>query len=96
MNDFKDFNIEPSEKGFVGDKVKIEWVLNIRIRIYKYRIVPSKFGGDRLDMQIEMNGTKHVLWSSSKNLIEMIEKVPKDRIPFNTTIIKRDRDYIFS
>lgn len=96
MNNFSDFGIEPEKKGFTGDKIKMDRVLNVLIKVHRFQVVPSKFDGDRLDMQIEKDNTMHVLWSSSKTLIEMIQKAPQDKFPFSTTIVKRDERLIFT
>lgn len=96
MKSFSDFAIVPEKKGFTGDKIKIDRVLNIPIIVHRYEIVPSKYGGDRVDLQIEKDKTFHLLWSSSKPLIEMIQKVPSDSFPFSTTIVKRDEQFVFT
>jgi hypothetical protein len=81
MKSFADFEIEPEKKCISGDKIKIERVLNVPIIIHFFQIVPSDYGGDRLDMQIEKDKTLYLLWSSSKTLIDMIKKVPPDGFP---------------
>jgi hypothetical protein len=96
MNNFSDFGIVPEKKGFTGDKIKMDRVLNVQITVHRFQVVPSKFDGDRLDMQIEKDGTLYVLWTSSKPLIEMIQKVHEDKFPFSTTIVKRDERLIFT
>ena len=98
MKQFKDLGIAPPEPGFAGDKIKMNRILNREIIIHKFRVVPSKFEscGLRLDMQIEINGEKHVAWCSSKGLIETIRQIPEDSFPFKTTIIVDSERYLFS
>jgi hypothetical protein len=53
-----------------------------------YRRFKYGTGGTKcLYLQIELNETKHVMFTGSKSLIEMIEQVPKANFPFKTTII---------
>lgn len=98
MKQFKDFGIAAPQPGFAGDKIKIQRILNREIAIHKYRIVPSKFqsAGDRLDLQIELNGQKHVTWCSAKGLIETIKQIPESEFPFKTTIIVDNERYLFT
>lgn len=96
MKSFSDFRIEPEKKGITGDKIKIDRVLNVPIVIHHYQIVPSKFEGQRVDMQIEKDKVLYLLWSSSKTLMDMIKKVPQDGFPFQATIVKRDERFIFT
>ena len=91
MNNFKDFNIKPEPKAIItGDKIKIKRVVGIPIHILFYKIVPSDYAdkgnGLRLDMQIEMDGTKYLLRTSSVQLQDMIKKVPESGFPVKTTI----------
>lgn len=89
MIDFKDLGITPITKGFVGDKISINEVLNMEIEVLAFKVGPSKFQGkdDRLDLQIKFEGKQRVLWISSKTLIDMINRVPENKFPFKTTII---------
>lgn len=96
MKSFSEFQIEPEKKGFTGDKIKIDRVLNVPIIIHAFKIEPSKFSGERVDMQIEKDKILHLLWSSSKTLMEMIKKVPPDDFPFQATIVKKDERYLFT
>lgn len=70
-------------------------VLNVQITVHAFKMEPSKFSGERVDMQIEKDKTMYVLWSSSKTLMEMIQRVPTDGFPFTTTIIKKDERFVF-
>jgi hypothetical protein len=93
MNQFKDFGIKPQSKSFEGDKIKIERVLNKIIQVQDYKIEPSKFekgNGKCLHIQIVVDGDKRVLFTGSVNLMDMIQQVPGDRMPFTTTIIKEN------
>jgi hypothetical protein len=96
MNEFKNFNIKPVIENFTGDKIKIEKILNQEIIVSKYKIVPSKYEGSRLDLQIEFKGEQRVAWTTAKYLIQTIEKIPDDCFPFKTTIVKVDEHLEFN
>jgi hypothetical protein len=93
MKQFKEFGIKPKQQGFTGDKIKMSKVLNREIVVLDYKIEDSKYGngaGKCLYLQIEINDTKHVMFTGSKSLIDMIDQVPKSNFPFRTTIIKEN------
>jgi hypothetical protein len=99
MNSFKDFNIKPALKGFVGDKIKISKLLNKEIIVHAYKIADSKFGdkGNKcLQIQLEMNNTKYVVFTGSLILMDTIRKIPELSFPFATTIIEEDERYEFT
>jgi len=92
-NNFKDFGIVVKSKGFEGDKIKIDRILNKQIVVENFKIEKSNFekgNGNCLHLQISIEGSKRVLFSGSKYLMEMIQEVPKDKLPFNTTIVKNN------
>ena len=95
---FKDLGIKPKENTFIGDKISIDKVLNTEIIVMAYKVEPSKAkpGTEFLTIQIERKGDRNVIFTGSKNLIYMIEQVPKDKFPFKTTIIKQDRRLEFT
>lgn len=95
MKSFKDFGIKPDHKGFVGDKIKINKVLNREIIVHDFKIEDSKFEGKRLDMQIQIGENMHVLWTGSKVLMDMIKQVPKVDFPFTVTIVRENESYEF-
>ncbi len=94
MKDFKDFGIEPTQINFTGDKIKLQRILNKEIIVIDFKIEPSKFtekgNGKCLYIQIEISETKHILFTGSANLMNMIERVPKESFPFKTTLQQDD------
>jgi len=92
MKDFGEFNIKPKSKGFVGEKVSINKILNVPIVVEAFKTGPSKFEGksDRLDMQILFENKQRVVFVSSASLIEMIKSVPDNGFPFKARIVKED------
>lgn len=95
MKKFSEFGIKPDHKGFIGDKIKISKVLNREIIVHAFKIEDSKFDGKRLDMQIQIGGTMHVLWTGSIVLMSMIQRIPKEDFPFLTTIVRENECYEF-
>jgi hypothetical protein len=98
MTAFKDLGIKPELSTFTGDKIKIDKLLNAEISVLDYKIEDSKVkaGTKCLILQLEKSGIKHVLFTGSTILIQMIQKVPKDKYPFTTTIIKESEHLEFT
>jgi hypothetical protein len=96
MKQFKEFGIKPESQIFTGDKIKMERILNREIKVMDYRIEDSKYQGKCLHMQIEIGETRHVVFTGSGVLIEMIERVPKMDFPFITTIVKENERFEFT
>lgn len=94
MKAFKEFGIKPELNSFVGDKIKMDRIINVPITILDYKIEDStvKQGTKRLTLQIEKQGNKHILFTGSKVLQQQIQQVPKTEFPFTTTIVK-DNEY---
>lgn len=90
MINFKDLGIKPKITTFVGDKIKIDRILNTEIIIHGFKIEDSKKkpGTKLLTLQIERNQTKNIIFTGSNVLIDMISQVPKEKFPIITTIIK--------
>lgn len=98
MRKFSELDIKPVESGFAGPKIKIEKILNREITVLDYKIVPSRFEnkGDCLYLQIEFNGIKHLLFSGSKFLVDMIQRAGKESLPFTTIIQKENEHFEFT
>ncbi|HUM50463.1 MAG TPA: hypothetical protein PK431_01565 [Chitinophagales bacterium] len=100
MNRFSDFKIEAKTESFSGDKIKINRVFNKEITVKKYKIEPSKFSdkgsGTRLKLQIQIGEAEHIIFTGSRNLMDLIEQVPKENFPFNTIIIDNNDRYEFT
>lgn len=99
MNQFKDFGITVTSKAFVGDKIKIERILNVNIQVHDFKIEPSKFekgNGKRLCLQITLGDTKRIIFTSSMNLMDMVQQVPADKFPFSCTIIRENEGFYFT
>lgn len=98
MNNFKDFNIKPEIRSFVGDKIPIKRVLNKEIKVLDFKIESSKqkIGTECLTLQIEKSDEKRIVFTGSKVLIEMIRRIDKDKFPFKTTIVEENEHYEFT
>lgn len=99
MKQFKEFGITPSTKGFIGDKIKIDRILNKKITVHEYRIEESKYqkgNGKCLHMQIQLGENKHVVFTGSAALQDVISRVPKAEFPFETTIVKDNDRFEFT
>jgi hypothetical protein len=101
MNKFSEFDIKTLSKGFEGDKIKIKKIFNTEIIVHAFKIENSKVFTDKgsckcLHLQISINGTKHIVFTSSSGLIEQLLQVPADRFPFTTTIIEENERYKFT
>jgi hypothetical protein len=87
MKTFKEFNIKIENKGLNGEKIRVKKILNREIVVTDFIVKDSKYHGKCLYLQLESDNNKHVLFTGSKILLEAIEKVPKERFPFKTTIV---------
>src|SRR5689334_7089039 len=98
MFKFSEFGIKPQIISLRGDKIKIERILNTQIVVEAFRIEPSKVrnGTDCLYMQIIVDNDTRVIFSGSKCLLEGIKKIPKDKFPFTTKIIKQENRLEFT
>lgn len=95
MNNFKDLGIKSRLSAFVGDKIKVDRIINNEITVLGYKIEDSKKkpGTKFLTLQIEKSNQRHVVFTGSRNLIDIIEQIPKEKFPFQTTI-KKDNEYL--
>jgi hypothetical protein len=98
MTKFSELGIKPVRNSLEGNRIDFMDILNKEIKIHRFKIGPSKFQqkGDRLDLQIEVDGQTRVTWCSSGVLMKTIQQVPEDKFPITTTIIKQDKAFIFT
>ncbi len=100
MNDFKDFGIKPVVKSLQGDKIHIDRILNREITVTGFRIEDSKYAKENNDkflcLQIILNEENRVVFTGSGVLMDMIQRVPENKFPFKTKIIKEEKRYEFT
>lgn len=92
MTNFKDLGIEVEVTYFAGKSIRVEEILNVPIKVHAFKIEPSKkkANSDYLTLQIEIDERKRVVFTGATILIQTIKKVPEDKFPFTTTIVKRN------
>lgn len=99
MKRFSDFGIKSGD-AFTGDKIKIDKILNREITVVKYKLEESKFpknkSGKCLHMQIELSGTKLVVFSGSDFLMNQLKQIEENDFPFIATIIKSNDHFEFT
>lgn len=98
---FSDFGIKPAAKAFVGRKIEIDQILNTEITVHDFRIEDSKFTKDKsnnkcLHLQISIGDIKHVVFTGSVCLMDMIQQAPEGALPFVTKIIKDNKQLQFT
>jgi len=73
-------------------------VINEEIIVHDFRIKDSKHkpGEKCLHIQMEKGNKKHVVFTGSKVLMDIIAQVPKESFPFSTKIIKEHKALKFS
>jgi hypothetical protein len=84
---------------FTGDKIKIERILNREIKVLDYKIEKSRYdkgNGKCLYLQIQLGEQKHVVFTGSIALMDVIAQVDKSNLPFATTIIKDNERFQFT
>jgi len=101
MNSFSQFNIKVESLAFEGDKIKMSRILNREIVVHHFKVEDSKVfkekgSGKCLCLQISFDNRKHVVFTGSTGLIEVIQKIPEAGFPFTTTIIEENDRYLFT
>lgn len=79
------------------EKIKISKVLNKEIKVLAFQVKKSKIEKDGfyIQMQIEVDDERKVLFTNSSVLKDQLEKY-KDNLPFITTIIQPKKYFSFS
>lgn len=101
MGNFSDFNITVKAKNFEGNKIQVYRILDKNIMVHDFKIEDSKFfknkgDGKCLYLQISLNDEKYIVFTSGIALREAIQQVPKNEFPFSTTIIEKNKKYLFT
>ena len=93
---FSDFADEDSWRPLDGSKRRLEEILNLEILITNFRLAPSKIKeGNYLTIQFENGGGTYIVFTGSEVLANQLERY-KDKLPFYTKIIKRNRYFSLS
>lgn len=97
MKKFSELNIDNNISNFfIGDKISIENILNKEIEVHKYSIEKSKYHDECLKLQIKIDKTDRIVFTSSKNLINTIRKINEDCFPFQTKLHKKYNSFFFT
>lgn len=99
MKKFRELGVTTSQR-MIGDKIKINKVLNREIVVHSSRIEDSKYpknkSGKCLALQIEIDNEMHVIFTGSDVLIESVTQIQKEDYPFATTIVKSGEYFQFT
>ena len=99
MKTFSELGIKDEKQRFTGAKIDVFDIFNQEIIVYAYKVEKSKFDKEYdkcLHLQFSLNGTMHVSFIGSRNLVETIEQIRPEDFPFKTTIRKKDKRYVFT
>ncbi len=98
MKSFKDLGVKPAVQGFSGDKIAIDRILNREIVVHQYKVVDSKFEGKGkcLHLQIGLGGEMRVVFTGSVILIDALNQLAPNDLPFKATIVKENKRYEFN
>lgn len=98
MKTFKELGIivETPTQSFIGDKIKVDRILNKQISVLDYKVEPSKYKGQCLYMQILVGEDKRVVFTGSQFLITVLQQIPKASFPFTACIVKENEHYEFT
>jgi hypothetical protein len=92
---FSDFAKSEDSK-LEGDKLKIADILDKQILLKAFSISKSKhYSGEYATLQFESDNRKHVVFISSKVIIEQLKKY-EDQLPYLTTVVKIGKYYSLS
>lgn len=96
MKSFSELGVT-TKKSFVGNKIYIESILEKDIIIEFFDIRPSRKndGTECLYMQIKIDAVDHVVFSSSKFLMDSLKQIQENDFPIKARIIKINRHYEF-
>lgn len=100
MKDFSQLNVNHQQKGFVGNSIEMQEVFNQPIIVHAFKVEPSKYpkpGREEcLHLQIEVNGSKRVLFCSSGVMIRTLQQIDPEDFPFKTVIKKIEKRFEFT
>jgi len=93
MQRFEDF---VEEKTFIGDKIKLNDLVDREIIIESYKIDKSKYNdGQCLSLQIVFDNQKRVVFSGSEVIKDQVVKY-QEKLPFITTVKKINNYFILT
>ena len=99
MNLFKNLGVELDSAPMLGEKIKINKIINQEIEVLDFEVNTSKFeksGPKYLKLQIRFNGETRVVFTGANLLIKAAQKINKEQLPFATIIIEQNGFYQFT
>lgn len=105
MMKFSDFGLDPFENKamFLVPQISITDIINCEIIVLDYEGgVETSQGADRYIVKIEYEGKECKFFTTAKPIKEMLDKIPKDKFPFSTTIKQQklgmgnNKTYVFT
>lgn len=96
-NDYQSFNEFAREDcQMVGEKKKLDCVLNKKILITNFRLNKSHYkDSNYLTIQYKLDGNTYITFTGSEVLAKQLEKY-KDKLPFYATVVKIGKYYSLS
>lgn len=98
MTKFAELNIEVPPSLLIGEKIQMKKLLGNPILVHGFEIRPSKLpkGGNCYYMAITYKEERRIVFVGSVVLHKMLELVPKDKFPFETTVIEDNGRHKFT
>jgi len=100
MKLFSELGIKVDSTPMLGEKIKINRIINKEIEVLDYEINESKYqeksGRECLKLQIRYEDEQRVIFTGSAMLIRTIKKMDKQQLPFSTIITEQDRFFYFT
>lgn len=92
---FSDF-AEKNDARLDGEKMKLADIVGKEILVKGFSLAKSKhYSGEYATLQFELENAKHVVFLSSKIIIEQLQKY-ESQLPYLTTVVKIGKYYSLS
>lgn len=100
MKLFKELGVKIDSMPMLGEKIRINRIVNKEIEVTDYEINKSKYeeksGPEYLKLQIKYEDEVRVVFTGASMLIKTIKKIEKAQLPFKTIIIEQNGFYQFT
>jgi hypothetical protein len=95
---FSELGVTLKPNKLVGEKRALRHVLDVDITVHDFRIKPAKYTNKSdkcLYLQYSIDGKMYVAFSIAKFLMETLQALPADSLPFTTKITNKNEIYEF-
>lgn len=99
MNLFSELGVELESAPMLGEKIRINKIVNQEIEVLDFEVNKSKFeksGSQYLKLQIKFNEETRVVFTGANLLIKAAQKIKKEQLPFKTVIVEQNGFYQFT